>query len=58
MDFLNNGEGGMVFYQVFLLSPLQCAVTLETVRGYVSLKKIKSQGKALEVTVSSKEENS
>jgi hypothetical protein len=27
MDFLNHGEGGMVFYQVFLLSPLQCMVT-------------------------------
>jgi hypothetical protein len=24
MDFLNHREGGMVFYQVFLLSPLQC----------------------------------
>jgi hypothetical protein len=24
MDFLNHKEGGMVFYQVFLLSPLQC----------------------------------
>jgi hypothetical protein len=23
MDFLNHREGGMVFYQVFLLSPLQ-----------------------------------
>jgi hypothetical protein len=27
MDFLNHMEGGMVFYQVFLLSPLQCTVT-------------------------------
>ncbi len=27
MDFLNYREGGMVFYQVFLLSPLQCQVT-------------------------------
>jgi hypothetical protein len=27
MDFLNDREEGMVFYQVFLLSPLQCAVT-------------------------------
>ncbi len=26
MDFLNHREGGMVFYQVFLLSPLQCTV--------------------------------
>ncbi len=27
MDFLNHRKGGMVFYQVFLLSPLQCTVT-------------------------------
>jgi hypothetical protein len=27
MDFLNYRVGGMVFYQVFLLSPLQCIVT-------------------------------
>jgi hypothetical protein len=27
MDFLNHREGGVVFYQVFLLSPLQCTVT-------------------------------
>ncbi len=27
MDFLYHREGGMVFYQVFLLSPLQCMVT-------------------------------
>jgi hypothetical protein len=27
MDFLNHGEGGIVFYQAFLLSPLQCTVT-------------------------------
>jgi hypothetical protein len=40
MDFLNHGQGGMVFYQVFLPPPLQCTVTkLETVRGCVSLKK-------------------
>ncbi len=30
---------------------------LETVRGCVSLKKYKSQGKAVEATVNSKEEN-
>ncbi len=45
----------MVFYQEFLISSLQC--TVETVRGGVSLKKYKSQGKAVEVTVNSKEEN-
>ncbi len=27
MDFLNHREVGMVFYQVFLLSPLLCTVT-------------------------------
>jgi hypothetical protein len=46
MDFLNLREGGAVFYQVFLLSPLQCTVTYcteETVRGCVSLKKYESQ---------------
>ncbi len=60
VDFLNQRrEGGMVFYQVFLLSPSQCAAwTVETIRGCVSLKKYKSQGKAAEVTVNSKEENS
>jgi hypothetical protein len=33
-DFLTQREGDMVFFQVFLLSPLT-----ETVRGCVSLKK-------------------
>ncbi len=51
--------GFMFFYPVFLLSRLQCTVTaLETVRGCVSLTKWKSQGKAVEETVNSKEENS
>jgi hypothetical protein len=27
MDFLNHREGDMVFYQVFLVSPLKCTVT-------------------------------
>jgi hypothetical protein len=27
MDFLNHREGGIVLYQVFLLSPLQCIAT-------------------------------
>ncbi len=52
MDFLNHSEGGLAFYQVFLLSPLA-----ETVRGCVSLKKYKSQGKDVEVTVNNMEEN-
>ncbi len=50
MDFFN-GEGGMVFYQVVLLSALQCEVNelQKYVRGCVSLK---------ELTVNGKEENS
>ncbi len=27
MEFLNHREGGVLFYQVFLLFPLQCTVT-------------------------------
>ncbi len=58
MDFLNHWEGCMAFYEVFLLSTLQCTVTdlNKTVRGCVSLKKYKSQGTNVEVTVNSKEE--
>jgi len=55
MDFLIHRKGCMVFYQVFLLSTF---LSTETVRGCVSLKKKKSQGKAVEVTVNSKEESS
>jgi hypothetical protein len=55
MDFLNHGEGCMIFNQIFLLSSLQCT---EIVRGCVSSKKSKSQCKAVEVSVNSKEENS
>ncbi len=36
--------------------PLHSTVTVETVRGCVSSKKDKSHGKAVEVTVNSKEE--
>ncbi len=62
MDFLNQREGGMAFYQVFLLSSFQSTVTVlyKYLRGYVSLKKYirgwvsftkeKSQGKAVEMT--------
>jgi hypothetical protein len=41
----------------FLLGFLPFSFT-ETVRGYVNLKKEKSQGNAVEVTVNNKEENS
>jgi hypothetical protein len=30
MDLLSHREGGMVFYQVFLPSPSQCTVTIES----------------------------
>jgi hypothetical protein len=44
----------MVFYQVVLLSSLHCTMYSDwTVRGCVSLKKQKSQGKAVECTVKS-----
>jgi hypothetical protein len=59
MNFLNHGEGGMVFYQVFRLSSLYSVYSnciVETVRGCVSLKKYKSQGKAVEVTENSSKE--
>jgi hypothetical protein len=52
MDFLNHRKWGMVYNQVFLLS------TVETVRSCVTLKTIKSQGKAVEMNVNSREENS
>ncbi len=67
MDFLNHRNGGMVFYQVFLLSPLQCTVIESQkyvrgcmslnkyVRGCLSLKKYKSQGEAVYVTSNSKD---
>jgi hypothetical protein len=48
----------MGFYQFFLLSLLHCTLTrtVETGRGCVSLKNLKSQGKAVEVTLNIKEE--
>ncbi len=57
LDFLilNHREEGMVFYQVFLYSPLQCTATKlkKYLRGCVSQKKQKSKGKAVEMTVNS-----
>jgi hypothetical protein len=52
MDFLNHGEGDMV------LSGFLPFFFTETVRGCASLKKQKSQDKAVEATVNNKEENS
>ncbi len=60
MDFLNHREGGMVFLLGF--PPFSLTVysnwTVEIVRGCVRLKKYKSQGKTVEVTVNCKKENS
>jgi hypothetical protein len=54
MNFLNHSaivKEGYGFLSGFPLSPLQRTIrTLETVRGCVSLKKYKSQGKAVDVT--------
>ncbi len=55
MDFLNQREGGKVFYFFFTV---YSSCTVETVWGCMSLKKQKSQDKAVEVTVNSKAENS
>jgi hypothetical protein len=49
LDILNHREGGMVFYQVLLLSPLQRLCELK--------KKIEISSKAVKVTVNNKEEN-
>jgi hypothetical protein len=58
MEFLNNREG--VWFSISFFSFLLHTVTetVKAVRGCVSLKKYKYHGKALEVTVNSKEENS
>ncbi len=58
MDVLNHREEGMVFYQGFLLAPLQCTVTAlyKYVRGCASFKKQKSQDIIEEASVNSNEE--
>jgi hypothetical protein len=38
MDILNQREWGVVFYQVFLLSPLQCTVTELSCRNWKRLR--------------------
>ncbi len=50
MDFLNHRVGGMVFYHVFRLSPLQCTVT-----ELQKLKHIESQGNAVEMMTVNKQ---
>ncbi len=56
MDFLNHREGGMVFYQVFLFSPLQCTVTDS--RNCERLRELEEIVIYQDKTVNSKEENS
>ncbi len=53
MDFLIHEKG-----EWFYISGFPPFSFTETVRGCVSLKKYKYQGKAVEVTVNNKEENS
>jgi hypothetical protein len=50
IDFLNHREGGLVFYKVFFLSPIQGPVT--------ELRKYELHEYEVELTVNSKEENS
>jgi hypothetical protein len=52
MDFLNHRKGGMVFYQVFLLHLYRNCKRLR------DFEEIEIAGKAVEVTVNNKEENS
>ncbi len=47
MDFLNHREGGMVSYQVSLLSPLQCTITYVTVELCKRLREFEENHKRL-----------
>jgi hypothetical protein len=59
MDFLNHRQGGVVFYQVFLLPLLQCTVTLyRNCKRWREFEEIEISRQALEETVNSNEENS
>ncbi len=49
MDFLNHSEGGMVFYQVFLLSPWQ-----KRSKRFREFEEIEISSKAVDVTVNNK----
>jgi hypothetical protein len=55
MDFLKHREGGMVFYQVFLLSHFYCRIS-KRLREFEEIEI--SRHSCREVTVNSKEENS
>jgi hypothetical protein len=56
MDFLNYREGGVIFYQFFLLSPLQC--NCSNCKRLREFEEVEFSNKALEVILNSKEENS
>jgi hypothetical protein len=56
MDFLNHRKRGMVFYEVFLLSPLQCTVTNS--RKCKRVREFEEMTSSRQVTVNSKKENS
>jgi hypothetical protein len=58
MDFLNHREGGMVLWFSIRVFSFLFYCVKEKSRNCKRLKKYKSQGKAVEVTVNSKEENS
>jgi hypothetical protein len=56
MDFLNHRVGGMFFYPCF--PPFSFTVNSRNCKRLREFEEIKSQGKAVEVTVNSMEENS
>jgi hypothetical protein len=56
MDFLNHREESMVFNQVILLTPVQCAVMNS--RNYKRLREFEEINILRQVTLHRKEENS
>jgi hypothetical protein len=58
MNFFTHRKGGILLCFPPFSFAMYSNGTLDTVVGCVSLKKYKSQGKAVEMTVNSKEENS
>jgi hypothetical protein len=56
VDFLNHRVGGMVFYPCF--PPFSFTVNSRICKRLREFEEIKSEGKAVEVTVNSMEENS
>jgi hypothetical protein len=58
MDFSNLKKEGVVLYQFFLPSPLQCAVThYRNCTGLREFEEVEISCKAVEVTLNSKEKN-